>query len=632
MCGFIGCVDTRGTVDEVRLAELGKRLQHRGPDDAGLWIEGSVGLAHRRLSVIDLSSAGHQPMMSHCGRYRLVYNGEIYNFVELRLQLGEIAWRGNSDTEVLLEALARWGVEVTLSRLVGMFAFALYDQVSHSVTLVRDRLGIKPLYYGFANRRLWFGSELSAFPHDEMRIDRNAVALLLRRNHIPAPYSIYEGVSKLEPGHVLEIDLGRLPELGAPRCYWHPKAFVEERQTTFEEAKEGLRMRLATAVKDRMVADVPLGGFLSGGVDSTLVCALMQDQSDRPVQTYTIGFEEPEFDEAAHARRVAAHIGTQHTELTLSERDVLNVVEKLPTLMDEPFADASLLPTYLVSVLARRSVTVALSGDGGDELTLGYPRYQWAERIARRILPIPRPLRRAVASVCSSPLLTGSIGRLPTPAWLGRPAPLAAKLLRFGDLIVVNDADAVFAQTVSHWRDAHAVVLGSQAVITVYDDANHWSHTLPVPKRWAAKDLVAYLPNDCLTKVDRASMAVSLEARVPLLDHRVVEYCLSLPQSVLCHGGQSKGLLKGLLSDYVPRRLTERPKQGFGVPLGKWLAGPLKDWAEALLDGARLRREGYFDATPIGAMWQQHQQGRGDWSAYLWDVLMFQAWLDDREG
>jgi asparagine synthase (glutamine-hydrolysing) len=358
----------------------------------------------------------------------------------------------------------------------------------------------------------------------------------------------------------------------------------------------------------------------------------MQEQSERPVQTYTVGFEDRAFDEAEHARLVATHLGTQHTDLRLSEGDVLNVVAKLPDMMDEPFADASLLPTHLVSAMARRHVTVALSGDGGDELAMGYTRYQWAQQIARRVLPVPAVLRRTAARVATSRLLAASIGRLPSPRGLGRPGPLGAKLQSFGHLVAVDDADAVFAGTVSHWRDTHAVVLGSEPRATVYEQKDHWSNRLSVPKRWACKDLVAYLPNDCLTKVDRASMAVGLEARVPLLDHRVVEYCLSLPYAVLCDGGKPKGLLKGLLSDYVPRNLTDRPKQGFGVPLGKWLAGPLKDWAAALLDDTRLRREGYFDAARVGAIWQQHQQGAGDWSAHLWDVLMFQAWLEDREG
>ncbi|MDP6472076.1 MAG: asparagine synthase (glutamine-hydrolyzing) [Pseudomonadales bacterium] len=631
MCGFVGCVDTTGSVDRDLLVRMRDTLIHRGPDDAGLWIDGSVGLAHRRLSIIDLSAAGHQPMVSACGRFALIYNGEIYNFAELREALGEIDWRGASDTEVLLQALALWGVEVTLEKLVGMFAFALYDRDRRTITLVRDRLGIKPLYYGFAQRRLWFASELRALPGRDFTVDADGIALLLRRNHVPAPHTIYREASKLLPGHALTVPIDALPELPAQQPWWRPEEFVGlHANVTEREATEELTSHLREAVRGRLIADVPLGAFLSGGIDSTLVCALMCESSGRDVRTFTIGFSQAGYNEAEHAAAIARHLGTQHQEFYVSEDDVLDTVADLPRLMDEPFADASLLPTYLVSKMARDEVTVALSGDGGDELTLGYGRYGWVQRLARRTLAVPAPLRGVLAAISGSGPVRSTIGRLPTPAFLGRPAPLGAKLSRLSDLLRAESADALFAQTVTHWEHAESAVPGSHRHMTVYDDPAHWSAGLPTPKRWAARDLVAYLPNDCLTKLDRASMGVSLEARVPLLDHRVVQYSLGLSQDVLCAAGESKGILKKILAQYVPRSLTERPKRGFGVPLGAWLSGPLESWVGDLLSTERLERDGYFDAGQISALWSQHRRSQADWSAYLWDVIVFQAWLDER--
>jgi asparagine synthase (glutamine-hydrolysing) len=630
MCGFVGCVDTGGTVDAGLLATMRDRLAHRGPDDSGLWTERGVGLGHRRLSIIDLSPAGHQPMHSQCGRYVLVYNGEIYNFEELRRDLPGRAWRGHSDTEVLLEAFAAWGVEQTLARTVGMFALALYDRSARVVTLARDRLGIKPLYYGFARGRLWFGSELRALPPADFTVDPDAVALLLRRNHVPAPHTIYREARKLEPGHWLGIEADGLPQLPASRAWWRPETFAGRHAGVgLEQAHTELEVRLAEAVRLRLIADVPLGAFLSGGIDSTLVCALMREAREN-VDTYTIGFGDQVYDEAAHARAIATAIGTNHTEFYVGDGDVLATVEKLGTLMDEPFGDSSLLPTHLVSALARSKVTVALWGDGGDEVAIGYTRYETAARLAATTLALPRRLRRFGARLARSRALAASIGRLPSPRWIGRPAPLGARLARAAVLLEADHADELFAQTVTHWHDAEAVVHGSTRKATVYDDAGHWSSRLPAPQRWAARDLVAYLPNDGLTKVDRASMAVGLEVRVPLLDHRVVEYCLGLDLGILCPGGEPKGLLKRILARKVSPRLTGRPKQGFGVPLGAWLAGPLAEWADALLGADRLSREGYFDVSRVRAMWADHRAGRADWSAWLWDVIVFQVWLDGR--
>jgi asparagine synthase (glutamine-hydrolysing) len=594
-----------------------------------VWVDGNVGLAHQRLSVIDLSVAGHQPLTSANGRFVLAYNGEIYNFQQIKNDLEGVFWKGTSDTEVLAEAISAWGIPRTLERLVGMFAFAVCDREQKTLTLVRDRLGIKPLYYGRAGRDLYFASELSALPSESMSIDRDALALLLKRNHIPAPWTIFKGVRKLLPGSMVTFDTTRIVDPD-PQIYWQPGDYVAEAEVDYVSARSRVHELMETAVRDRMIADVPLGGFLSGGVDSSLVCALMQKASMAPVKTFTIGFEEQAFNEAPYAAEVAAHLGTDHVELMVGEHDVLGLVESLGEMLDEPFADASLLPTSLVSRLTRQSVTVALSGDGGDELFVGYQRYQWAQQVSNWLFSLPAGLRSALARGASSPGLQQMLGHLPSPGFLGRPAPLGAKLARAADFLGVRDTDELFAQTVTHWAQPENVVLNAQVPATVYDDRDHFSSVLTTPRRWAAKDLVGYLPNDCLTKIDRASMRASLEARVPLLDHRLVEYVLGLPGSVLCPEGVPKGIVKDILGDYVPQSMIDRPKRGFAVPLGTWLKGPLRTWASDHLAETRLRHEGYFDFDVVSRTWQAHLKGEGDWSAYLWDILMFQVWLDAR--
>ncbi|MDA1075893.1 MAG: asparagine synthase C-terminal domain-containing protein, partial [Proteobacteria bacterium] len=414
--------------------------------------------------------------------------------------------------------------------------------------------------------------------------------------------------------------------------YWNAADHAAEAHIDAADARAEIHRLAAQAVADRMIADVPLGGFLSGGVDSSLVCALMQKASMARVKTFTIGFEEEAYNEAPHAKEVAQHLGTEHTELMVGEADVLDLVSSLPATLDEPFADSSLLPTYLVSALTRRSVTVSLSGDGGDELFAGYQRYRWTQQMAQRIFSTPRWLRHKTADLAESQDLRRLIGGLPTPSFLGRPAPIGAKMQRLAEVLRVESADELFAQTVTHWSQPHLTVLNSQERSTVYDDPAHWSSTLAPPRSWAARDLVAYLPNDCLTKVDRASMQASLEARVPLLDHRLVEFCLGLSGEVLCPDNRPKGVLKDILTGYLPQAMINRPKRGFAVPLGSWLKGPLKEWAASYLDEVRLRNEGFFDTAVITRMWNQHVNGQGDWSAYLWDVLMFQVWLNERSG
>jgi asparagine synthase (glutamine-hydrolysing) len=636
MCGIAGLFELDARADEGLVDAMRDRLSHRGPDDAGTWCEGNVGLGHRRLSIIDLSSEGHQPMASACGRYVIVYNGEIYNFDALRARLPGIAWRGHSDTEVLLAAIAAWGVETTLRRTVGMFAFALYDRARGALVLARDQLGIKPLYYGWCGSRFVFASELSAFdalPLAERRVDRNSLASMLRFSHVPAPHTIYEGMRKLLPGTWLELDTrtrerGALPE---PVSFWSARTAATGPRASLDAAaaaEEALGL-LRRAVGAQMVADVPLGAFLSGGVDSSLVVALMQEQSSRPVKTFTIGFEQAAFDESAAARRVARHLGTDHTELVMDERELLATVAEIPALCDEPFADSSILPTYLVSRLARRDVTVCLSGDGGDELFWGYTRYPVCERAWARIARLPRGLRTSGASVLGARPVRAAARWLPSFGLPGRPGRLSDKLGRIADVLRYEDQAEVYLDLVSHVKRPDEVVIGAREWTSTYGDDAHWSTELPMWRRMAVQDLLAYLPNDILTKVDRASMRVGLESRVPLLDHRFVDFCLALPDAVL-RGGESKQLLRSLLARYVPRELTDRPKQGFGVPMAAWLRGPLRAWACDLLAAERLDADGFLDPVPVRRMLDEHLADVADWSASLWDVLMFQSWFDTR--
>lgn len=635
MCGIAGFLQP-APLDGAQAARLatamGERLLHRGPDDGDRWIDADAGmaLAHRRLAIIDLSPAGRQPMSSACGRYVIAFNGEIYNHMSLRPVLPGVPWRGQSDTETLLEACAAWGVDKALRGCVGMFAFALWDRQARLLVLARDRFGEKPLYYGHHAGVFLFASELKALkahPAFTPEIDRGALALQLRHNHIPAPYSIYRGIRKLLPGTYVTVP-ARTAQAGEPTVYWSTRDVAERGQAALfagspAEAEDELDARLREATRLQMVADVPLGAFLSGGIDSSLITSLMQAQSARPVKTFTIGFEDKAYNEAEHAHAVARHLGTEHTELMVTGQQALDVIARLPQLYDEPFSDSSQIPTFLVAQMTRRHVTVALSGDAGDELFGGYNRYHAATRLMHRLAWMPMGMRRQLGAALSS---------APVRWWdgLARLAGMsdgAEKARKVVEIITAPDQGAVYRRMVSHWKAPAEVVLGTQEPTTLLSDASQWPRLEHFVHQMMAMDTMSYLPDDILVKVDRAAMGVSLETRVPLLDHRIAEFAWSLPLSLKVRGGQGKWLLRRVLDRYVPRSLTERPKKGFAVPLQAWLRGPLREWTEHLLDESRLRQEGYFDPAPIRQKWAQHLSGQRDWHYYLWDVLMFQAWL-----
>ena len=647
MCGFTGFINLKndGSKCEDYLRAMNRALTHRGPDDEGYWIDPkkTIGLAHRRLSILDLSAQGHQPMSSAGGRYVIAYNGEVYNFRELRQQLKPTGWRGHSDTEVMLAAIEQWGIETAVKKFVGMFAFALWDKKERKLHLVRDRLGIKPLYYGWQGNSFIFGSELKAFKaHPEFKavVDRNSLALFLRHNYIPTPHSIYEGIHKLVPGHILSIS----PEHPGPTPesvpYWSAKNAVEQGikepfRGSEQEAIKQFEALLADAVKLRMISDVPLGAFLSGGIDSSTVIALMQAESSQPTKTFSIGFLEDDFNEAQHAKIIANHLKTDHTELYVSPQQARDVIPRLPALFDEPFADSSQIPTFLVSELARQKVTVSLSGDGGDELLGGYTRYGRINLIWNILKCCPAIFRKIISEgLVSVPpsdwdALLRRIGFL-LPSKLRVPHQ-GHKIHVLANLLNPENAEDLYKELTSCWHDPTAVVLNSQEPITTLSDNHHWKTKPTFIERMMFLDLIAYLPDDILAKVDRASMGVSLEARVPFLDHRVVEFALSLPLKMKIKNGEGKWLLKQILTKYVPRQMIERPKMGFAVPLGSWLSGPLKDWAENLLNEERLLREGFLNARLIREKWAEHQSGTRNWHLFLWNVLMFQAWLQENE-
>lgn len=651
MCGIAGYLIGVSGASEAEsgnavLIRMGQAIAHRGPDDTGVWLDANtgIGLVHRRLSILDLSPAGHQPMQSASARYVVVFNGEIYNHLELRRELeqgaGSINWRGHSDTETLLAGFDAWGVAATIKKCIGMFAFALWDKKRNNLTLGRDRLGEKPLYYGWEGKVFLFGSELKALkahPAFSAGIDRDAITLLMRHNYIPAPYSIYQGIFKLSPGCLLTVSARQRDVNIKP--YWSGMQTVADGKArpfagSPSDAVSALESLLMDAVGKQMVADVPLGAFLSGGVDSSTVVALMQAQSARPVRTFSIGFEQELFNEAEHAKAVARHLGTDHTEMYVSAQDALNVIPLLPSMYDEPFADSSQIPTYLVSRIARQHVTVSLSGDAGDELFCGYNRYVLGGRMWKRLSRLPVALRRSVAAVltCLSPQTLNALIR-PVQGAL----PVGHRLSNWGDkihkganVLTSPTASALYRGLVSHWDNPSALVLrGTEPATVLTDDSARLSGLSDVELMMAI-DMVSYLPDDILCKVDRAAMRVSLESRVPFLDHRVVEFAWQLPQEYKLRNGVSKWALREVLYKYVPRALIDRPKMGFGVPIDHWLRGPLKDWAENLLDESRLRREGYFDPAPIRQYWAEHLAGRRNWQYHLWDVLMFQAWLESQ--
>ncbi len=641
MCGIAGFWDRGRPGDEAALLELAGRMiapiDHRGPDSSGVWADpaAGVGFGHRRLAIVDLTEAGHQPMVSASGRASITYNGEIYNAAEIRpeLEARGIRFRGHSDTEVILEACEAWGVEAAIKRFMGMFALALWDRKERRLTLVRDRLGIKPLYWGMAGEVVLFGSQpkaILAHPAWRPELDRAALDSYFRFGYVPAPQSIFQGMRQLEPGSLLEIDsAGRTAE----RRFWDLSQIAADgvgnrRGESEAELTDELETLLRDAIRRRMIADVPLGAFLSGGIDSSTVVALMQAESNRAIKTFSIGFHEATHDEAAHAKAVAAHLGTEHRELYLPPAEAREVIPNLPEWYDEPFADSSEIPTHLVSRLARREVTVTLSGDGGDELFAGYTRYRQGVALWKRTSGLPAPLRCAAAAAIGAirPSTWDGVASL-LPARL-RPPNTGARAHKLAAMFGARDLDQLYRILIGIWNDPAGPVLGAR-------DRVAYPHGRGVPEeitdpveRMQFLDTITYLPDDILAKVDRASMAIGLEARVPLIDHRVVEFAWRLPPAMKIGDGGGKRLLRQVLYRHVPRALVERPKMGFGVPVGSWLAGPLRDWAESLLAEDRLRREGVLDPAPIRRIWAEHRSGRRNHEAALWAVLMFQAWQE----
>jgi asparagine synthase (glutamine-hydrolysing) len=644
MCGITGYLNSRSD-NAAALSHpvrgMCQAIAHRGPDDTGTWTDADQGvvLGHVRLAIVDLSPQGHQPMASPSGRFMLVFNGEIYNHPDLRAHLEATrqapTWRGHSDTETLLAGFDAWGIEDTLKSAIGMFAIAVWDRQTQTLTLARDRLGEKPLYYGWQGGAnavppvFLFGSELAALrrhPAFHAEIDRDALCLYMRHNCIGGTDSIYRGIRKLPPGTLLTVSR-QAPE-PVLHTYWSGAAVAEHGVAhrfsgTPEEAVDALEALLKDAIRQQMMADVPLGAFLSGGVDSSTVVALMQTQSSRPVKTFSIGFHEQGYNEAEHAKAVARHLGTEHTELYVTSEQAMAVIPTLPTLYSEPFADSSQIPTFLVSQLARQHVTVSLSGDAGDELLCGYNRYQITASTWGKLRRIPRPLRtlgaRAITAI--APTTWNRLGAFLPHARVGDKLHKGAAVM---DSTSVSD---LYRGMASHWPDPAAVVIGGTEPATLLKGKEPVLAGLVEVERMMALDMLTYLPDDILVKVDRAAMGVSLETRVPFLDHRVVEFAWSLPLDYKLRNGVTKWPLRQVLYRHVPQALIERPKMGFGVPIGQWLRGPLRDWAEDLLNASRLRQEGFFQPEPIRQKWAEHLEGHRNWQYHLWDVLMFQAWL-----
>lgn len=641
MCGITGFF-TSGNQDatemNVTVRRMATTLIHRGPDGGGVWIDAAAGIAlgHRRLAIVDLSPTGRQPMLSESGRYVIALNGEIYNFRELRPQLEAKghSFRGTSDTEVMLAAFEEWGVLESVPRFNGMFAFAVWDRVARTLYLSRDRMGEKPLYYGYAGDTFLFGSELKALarhPKFQRKVNRDAVAVYLRHNYIPAPYSIYQGISKLSPGCSLELR----PESGPViRPYWSlqeaaMRGCASPLTCSDQEAADQLDELLRDAVRLQMVADVPLGAFLSGGIDSSTIVGLMQAQSSRPVKTFTIGFNEEQFDEARYAKAVARRLGTDHTELYVTPQEAMAVIPKLPWFYDEPFADSSQIPTYLVSQLARQSVTVSLSGDGGDELFGGYRIYASVMAVNNLMRWLPSPLRRPAAWAMETAVKTGVLNgwKVSDGKYVGA-GLLTNRLMNMAEVLRLRTREELYRHMMSQWRTAARLVEGAQEPPTAFTDPARRSKLPHLLQTMEYIDMGSYLPDDILVKVDRAAMALSLESRVPLLDYRVVEFAWRVPVPMKMREGQGKWLLRQVAHRYVPRELLERPKKGFAVPVDRWICGPMREWAEALLEETRLRNEGMFDPVPIRKIWSEHLAGIRNSNSLLWDILMYQAWQE----
>ena len=664
MCGIAGVFGHNNSRNLAQVVEtMAASLIHRGPDDEGVWVDADANFAlgHRRLSILDLSMEGHQPMLSRDGRFVMGFNGEVYNHHLIRGELDrqeQIGWRGHSDTEVILAAISAWGLERALSKFVGMFAIVLFDRAERRLHLIRDRMGEKPLYYGWCNSAFIFGSELKAlkkYPAFAGEVDRDVLALYLRHMVVPAPFTIYQGVYKLQPGYMLSLDFDKvsfdpkktltqnnLPENGIKLSqWWSLRETVESGKASQfadeTEALELLETRLRESIRWQSIADVPLGTFLSGGVDSSLITALMQSESISPIRTFTIGFQEKQYSEADHASTVARHLGTEHIELCVTAKDALGVVQRLPSLYDEPFADSSQLPTFLLCAQAREYMKVALSGDAGDELFGGYNRYFWVRKIWANISWLPHSTRRLFAKV---------IFLFPPNCWdkvyalISRIQPSSSHLAFAGQklhnlaerLVNIKSDDELFYSLISEWESPRNVVISACEPFTLFQKRNDWPELPDIEHRMMYLDAMTYLPDDIMVKVDRAAMGASLETRSPYMDHRIVELAWRMPLSMKIQNNQGKWPLRKILYKYVPRELIERPKQGFGVPLADWLRGPLRDWAENLISVERLKRDGYFFPEPIHSKWQEHLTGLKNWEHSLWPILMFQQWLDELGG
>lgn len=635
MCGFTGFFDLGLEVDQSHsiLKRMLQAITHRGPDDEGVWAEQGKYLGHRRLSILDLSAAGHQPMLSASQQYVIAFNGEIYNFQEIRKQLEEnqrIVWRGHSDTEVMLAAIEAWGLDRALNQFNGMFAFALWDRRSKTLTLARDRFGEKPLYYSYDQNRIIYGSELSTleqFPDLDKEIDREGLSEYFKYNYIPAPYSIYKSVKKLKPAHYLVWSLGN--GVVQECCYWDIQSIAEKSQKRVnplsdQEAIDKLDFLLKDSVSLRMEADVPLGTFLSGGIDSSVVSSIMQNQSKIPIRTFSIGFDIKGYNEAEHAAAVAKHLGTNHTEHYVTGSEARAVVPRLGALFDEPFADSSQIPMYLVSQIARRDVTVCLSGDGGDELFGGYSRYFKSGKIFNKIKLVP--MRKQIQFILEkTPFhildylakIASGLMKLPLTAH---------KLKTIAPLLSAHNQYELYCLLMMCWKNPQVVVLDSTNRYQ-YDynfDLNDFVHVMML------HDSLTYLPGDILTKVDRATMAVSLEGRIPLLDYRIAEFAWSLPLSQKVKDNQGKWLLRQVLYKYVPQHLIDRPKMGFGIPLGEWLRTDLREWASEMINPVKLKKQGLLNASQVELIWHNHLYTDTDYSSQLWSVIMLQAWLAER--
>jgi asparagine synthase (glutamine-hydrolysing) len=634
MCGIAGIIKLDKEVSHEELLIMSQKLVHRGPDDSGIWINGNIGFAHRRLSVIDLTLAGHQPMHSFSDRYTIVFNGEIYNHLELRKQLNFVDWNGKSDTETLLVCIELWGLDKTLNKINGMFSFALWDSEKKITHLTRDRVGEKPLYYGWQGENFLFGSELKslkAHPKFQANIDRKSLSLYFRFNYIPTPYSIYENIYKLQPGSVLSLRQGE--KKYKIRKYWS----IEDRAISSvhnslsgseDDLINELEHHITRSIKQKMVSDVPLGAFLSGGIDSSIVVGIMQSLSSQPIKTFTIGFEDEVFDEAKDARLIAKHFGTDHHELYVTAQDVIDVIPLLPSLYDEPFSDASQIPTYLVSKLAKQEVTVSLSGDGGDELFCGYNRYHITKELWDKISKLPLFVRKYVSLFLLS---------IPIKIWnkfeffsliSGKYNNLGVKIHKGARVLHSNSLMELYGNLLSNWKVSDGLVLGGHDVkIQNLSSSNRIANFSNIEKMmlW---DFQSYLPDDILVKLDRASMGCSLEGRVPFLDHDLIEFSWRVPVEYKYRDKKGKWILRQVLHKYVPKKLIDRPKSGFTLPLANWLRGDLKVWAESLINTERLNREGILNADIVSKKWKEHQAGDNDWSNQLWSVLMFQSWLE----